>query len=194
MSLRSKHLLPVSRNNEIVRDRDRATFIWPWKIKVKAERKQKCKTFNWFIEQKQTSANFHWLGERGCKQRHLSVELSGKFPALWRHLKCSNVIGQSNCLLPILGVSLAGLRRSFVLILPNIGPSNKLRTLFQAHTKVALIIFGECKHSCLSLLEDRSFLGNTFCFPRSEWWVREKSKLGRQVRGYFVKLIKLPCI
>ena len=38
------------------------------------------------------------------------------------HLKCSNVIGQPNCLLPILDVSLAGIRRSFVLILPNIGP------------------------------------------------------------------------
>ena len=35
--------------------------------------------------------------------------------------KCSNVIGQSNCLLPILGVSFEGIRRSFVLILPNIG-------------------------------------------------------------------------
>ena len=31
-------------------------------------------------------------------------------------MKCINVIGQSNCLLPILGVSLAGIRRSFVLI------------------------------------------------------------------------------
>ena len=49
----------------------------------------------------------------------------------WRHLKCSNVIGQLYCLLPILGVSLAGIRRSFVLILPNIGPWNKLQTLFQ---------------------------------------------------------------
>ena len=54
--------------------------------------------------------------------------------SLWRHLKCSNVIGQSNCLRPILGVSLAGMRRSFLLILPNIGPSNKLRTLFVSRT------------------------------------------------------------
>ena len=48
------------------------------KINVKTERKQKYKTFNGRIEQKQTSANFHWLSERGCKQRHLSMELSGK--------------------------------------------------------------------------------------------------------------------
>ena len=43
----------------------------------------------------------------------------------WRYLKCSNVIGQSNCLLSILGVSLAGIRRRFVLILPNTDPWNK---------------------------------------------------------------------
>ena len=42
--------------------------------------------------------------------------------SLRRHLKCSNVIGQRNCLLLILGISLAGIRRSFVVILPNIGP------------------------------------------------------------------------
>ena len=50
------------------------------KINVKTDRKQKCKAFHWLIEQKQTSANFHWLSEHGCKQRHLSMELSGKFP------------------------------------------------------------------------------------------------------------------
>ena len=49
------------------------------KINVKTERKQKCKTLNCLIEQKQTSANFHCSCERGCKQRHLSMELSGKF-------------------------------------------------------------------------------------------------------------------
>ena len=38
--------------------------ILPWKINVKTERKQKYKTFNWLIEQKQTSANFHWLSKR----------------------------------------------------------------------------------------------------------------------------------
>ena len=32
-------------------------------------------------KQKQT-ANFHWLWGRGCKQRHLSMELSGKRSAL----------------------------------------------------------------------------------------------------------------
>ena len=46
---------------------------------LKNRRKQKCKAFNWLIEEKQASANFHWLSERGCKQRHLFVELSGKF-------------------------------------------------------------------------------------------------------------------
>ena len=46
---------------------------------LKTKRKQKCQAFNWLIEQKQTSANFHWLSENGCKQRHLSMELSGKF-------------------------------------------------------------------------------------------------------------------
>ena len=60
--------------------------------------------------------------------------------SLWCHLKCSNMIRQSNCLLSILGVSLAGIRRSFVLIVPNIGPWNKLRTLFQGHMKVALTV------------------------------------------------------
>ena len=60
----------------------RATFIWPWKTNVRTERKQMCKTFNWLIEQKQTSVNFHWLSERACKQRHLSMELSGKRSAL----------------------------------------------------------------------------------------------------------------
>ena len=34
------------------------------------------------------------------------MELSGKF-------ECSNLIGQSNCLLPILGVSLKGKERRF---------------------------------------------------------------------------------
>ena len=29
-------------------------------------------------KQKQTSAGFHWLSKRGCKQGHLSMELSGK--------------------------------------------------------------------------------------------------------------------
>ena len=60
--------------------------------------------------------------------------------SLWRHSKCSNVNGQSNCLLPILGVSLARIRRKFALILPNISPWNKLRTLFQGHTKDALYL------------------------------------------------------
>ena len=46
--------------------------------KQKTERKEKIKTFNWLIEQKQTSANFHWISERESKQRHLSRELSGK--------------------------------------------------------------------------------------------------------------------
>ena len=115
-----------------------ATFIWPWKINVKTERKQKCKTLNSLIEQKQTSANFHWLSEDGCKQRHLSRELSRKFRTDAFEIIGRNVIGHSNCLLPILGDSLAGIGRKFVLILPNIGPWNKLRTLFQVHTKVAL--------------------------------------------------------
>ena len=65
-------------------------------------------------------------------QMQATSSLHGTFwkVSLWRHLKCSNVIGQSNYLQPILGVSLAGMRKSFVLILPNIGPWNKLRTLF----------------------------------------------------------------
>ena len=46
---------------------------------LKNIRKQKYQTFHWLIEQKQASANFHWLSEHGCKQRHLSMELSGKF-------------------------------------------------------------------------------------------------------------------
>ena len=61
--------------------------------------------------------------------------------SLWRHLKCRNVIGQSNCLLTILGVFLAGIERSFFLILSNIGrPWNKMRTLFEGHSKVALLV------------------------------------------------------
>ena len=55
----------------------RATSIWPWKINVNPEHKQKCKTFN-CLTKTNTSANFYWLSERGWKQRHLSVELSGK--------------------------------------------------------------------------------------------------------------------
>ena len=46
---------------------------------VNTEPKQKCKTFNWLIEQKQKTSNFHWLSESSCKQRHLSMALSGKF-------------------------------------------------------------------------------------------------------------------
>ena len=65
------------------------------------------------------SANFRWLSERVCKQCHLSMEFTGKRSAF---ALCSDAIGQSNCLLPTLRVSLAGIRRSFVLISPNIGP------------------------------------------------------------------------
>ena len=56
------------------------------KINLKTERKQKCKTFNWLIEQKQTSANFHRFSDRRCKQRHLSMELSGMRSAFPSHL------------------------------------------------------------------------------------------------------------
>ena len=34
------------------------------------------------VEQKETSVNFHWLSEHGCKQRYLSMELSGTLIAL----------------------------------------------------------------------------------------------------------------
>ena len=56
-------------------------FHMALKNKRKKERKQKCKIFNWLIKQKQTSTNFHWLGERGYRQHHLSADRSGKRPA-----------------------------------------------------------------------------------------------------------------
>ena len=34
---------------------------------LETELNKKSKTFNWLIEQKQTSANFHWLSELGWK-------------------------------------------------------------------------------------------------------------------------------
>ena len=49
----------------------------------------------------------------------LSLHRTFRKVLLTRHLKCSNVMGQSNCVLPILGVSLGEIRSSFVLILPN---------------------------------------------------------------------------
>ena len=75
----------------------------------------------------------------------ITISLYGTFwkaigISLWCHLKCGNVIGQSNCLLPILGVSLAGIRRSLFLILPNVGPWNKLRTL--SYESRSMILYG----------------------------------------------------
>ena len=74
----------------------------------------------------------------------LRERLSGKRWAF--RFDVSDVIWQSICLLPILGVSLAGIRRNSVLILPNIGPWDKLRTLFQAHSKVALYEMNHISH------------------------------------------------
>lgn len=39
-------------------------MIEPLSYDLENKHKQKCKTFNWLIEQKQTSVNFHWLSER----------------------------------------------------------------------------------------------------------------------------------
>ena len=70
------------------------------------------------------------------------------------------MIGQSNCLLPILGISLAGIRRGFVLIRPNIGPWNKLRTLF--HTKVALsVILLQTNTMVTTIMHDNDCDNNT---------------------------------
>ena len=66
------------------------------------------------------------------------------------------MIGQSNCLQPILGVSFAGI----VLILPNIGPRNKLQTLFQGHSKVALMSY----YGCNGLLTILSSIYSAFFF------------------------------
>ena len=51
---------------------------------LKSKRKNRAYTkmqhlFNWLMEQKQTSVNFHWLSEGRCKQLHLSMKFLKRF-------------------------------------------------------------------------------------------------------------------
>ena len=98
--------------------------------------------FDWFIERIQTRVAFGWLSEHlrkktSCPKNFL--EINGSFDLT----SCCNTIGQSNNAFPILGFSLAGKWRVLVLIFSFIGLRNRWRTLtetiFQGHTKVALI-------------------------------------------------------
>ena len=76
--------------------------------------------YNWFVERIQTLVAFGWLSERSGEKLLMPVnflEISRYFALT----SCCNTIGQSNNAFPILGFSLAGKRRVYVLIFSSIG-------------------------------------------------------------------------
>ena len=102
---------------------DRAIFVWPWNenARTKQKRQKNGNRAIWLVYRTDTNARGFWLVKRTLGWKNFLPEKFLEINWYFALTSYCKTIGQSNNAFSILGFSLAGKRRVYVLIFSSIG-------------------------------------------------------------------------
>ena len=142
-----------------------------WKRANKTETTNEGNRATWLVYRTDTDADGFWLVKRTFGWKNFMPENFLEINRYFALTSYCNTIVQSNNAFSMLGFSLAGKRRVHVLIFSSIGSWNRWRTLtetiFQGHTKIALLHFRRRRRQTFA-----SLWGACLCFAslwRANW-------------------------
>ena len=116
----------------------RAIFVWPWNENARTKQKQQTNGDRaiWLFYRTDTNAPCFWLVKLTLGWKNFVPENSLEINQYFALTSYCNTIGQSNNAFSILGFSLAGKRRGYILIFSSI--TNTYRNHFSRSYEIAL--------------------------------------------------------